>query len=106
MFAILAATAPKATAKLTVMEKLQAVPKETWISLLIAFAVIFIIVRVWKSLKEINDIVPWIALFTVGGAVVLYWTYERTEPKVLSPIFDQLSKILPSKIEYKDAKTP
>ena len=73
---------------------------------LIALAVIFIIVRVWKSLKEINDIVPWIALFTVGGAVVLYWTYERTEPKVLSPSFDQLSKILPSKIEYKDAKTP
>jgi hypothetical protein len=106
MFAILAATAAKAPAKLTVMEKLQAVPKETWISLLITFAVIFMIVRVWKSLKEINDIVPWIALFTVGGAVVFYWTYERTEPKMLSPIFDQLSKILPSRIEYKDAKTP
>ena len=106
MFAILAATAAKTPAKLTVMEKLHAVPKETWLSLIIALAVIFMIVRLWKSLKEINDIVPWIALFTVGGAVVLYWTYERTEPKVLSPIFDQLAKILPSKIEYKDAKTP
>lgn len=94
---LLAATKP------TVWEKLQAVPKETWISLLVAVVVVVVIIRVWKSLKEINEIVPWIALITVGGSVVLYWTYERTEPKVLSPIFDQLSRVLPSKIEYKEA---
>jgi thiamine biosynthesis protein ThiC len=90
-------------AKVTVWEKLQAVPKETWISLLVAGGVIFMTVKLWKSLKEINDIVPWIVIVTVGGAVILYWTYERTEPKVLSPIFDELAKILPSKIQYKEA---
>jgi hypothetical protein len=63
-------------------------------------------VKLWKSLKEINDIVPWIVIVTVGGAVILYWTYERTEPKVLSPIFDELAKILPSKIQYKEAPAP
>jgi uncharacterized membrane protein YoaK (UPF0700 family) len=95
-----------AAAKTTVVEKLQAVPKETWISLLVAIAVIFALVRVWKSLKEVNEFIPWIALFTVGGAVILYWTYERTEPKLLSPIFNELAKILPSRINYQDAPPP
>ncbi|MCX6938072.1 MAG: hypothetical protein NTU80_09280 [Verrucomicrobia bacterium] len=95
-----------AAAKTTVMEKLQAVPKETWISLLIAIVVLFALVRVWKSLKEVNEFVPWIALFTVGGAVILYWTYERKEPKMLSPIFNELAKILPSRINYQDAPPP
>lgn len=100
MFALLA------TAKPTVWEKLQAVPKETWLSLLVLAVVIFILVRVWKSLKEINEIVPWIALITIGGTIVLYWTYERTEPKFLSPIFNQLAKVLPSKIEYRETDAP
>ncbi len=95
-----------AAAKPTVWEKVQAVPMATWLSLIIIFIVLFILVRIWKSLKEINEIVPWIALITIGGSVVLYWTYERTEPKFLSPIFDQLAKILPSKIEYKESDAP
>jgi hypothetical protein len=96
---LLALIATAAT-KQTVWEKIQAVPKETWISTLIAIGIIIILVRIWKSLAEINEIVPWIALVTVGGTVVLYWTYERTEPKFLSPIFDELAKILPSRIKY------
>jgi len=95
-----------AVAKLTVLEKVQAVPMATWISLMVFFIVLFILVRIWKSLKEINDIVPWIALITIGGTVVVYWTYERTEPKFLTPIFNQLAKHLPSRIEYKEADAP
>jgi hypothetical protein len=89
-----------AASKPTVWEKIRNVPKETWISTLIAIGVIIILVKIWNSLKEVNEIVPWVALVTVGGAVILYWTYERTEPKFLAPVFDELAKILPSKIEY------
>ena len=89
-----------AATKPSVWEKIQAVPKETWISTLIAIGIIILVVRIWKSLAEVNEIVPWIALVTVGGAVVLYWTYERTEPEFLSPIFDELAKILPSRLTY------
>lgn len=102
MLALLAAAATKPT----VWEKLQAVPKETWITLGVTILVIFALVKVWKSLSQVNEIVPWIVFITIGGAVIMYWTYERKEPKVLSPIFDQLAKILPSKIQYKDADTP
>ena len=102
MFALLVAAA----AKLTVWEKLSAVPKETWISLLIFSVTIFALVRVWKNLSELNEIIPWIVFLSLGTAVTLYWTYERVEPKMLSPIFDQLSKVLPSKLEYKEKEVP
>lgn len=93
MLALLAAAAVKPT----VWEKIQAVPKETWISLLIAIGVIFLIVKIWKSLAEVNEIIPWIALVTVGGAVILYWTYERAEPRLLKPVFDVLADFLPTR---------
>ncbi len=99
MYAFFVAT----VAKPTVWEKLNSVPKETWLSLLVFALAIFVLTRVWKNLSELNEIVPWIVFLSLGGAITLYWTYERKEPKILSPIFDQLSQILPSKIEYKEA---
>jgi hypothetical protein len=100
MTAFLAATA----AKLTVWEKILAVPRDTWMSLLLGIAVIVLVKRVWRDLKEINDIVPWIALLTVGGAVLLYWTYERTEPRLFTPLIDKMAEIFPTKFEFKGNK--
>lgn len=98
---LLAATAT--AAKSTAWEKIHAVPFSTWLSLVVALVVVFVLVRVWKSLREFNEFAPWLALVLVGGSVVVYWTYERTEPKVLSPVFDVLARYLPSRIQYKDA---
>lgn len=95
-----------AAAKPTVWEKVQAIPTSTWLSLVIAAVVVFLIVRVWKSLREFNEFAPWLVLVLVGGSVVLYWTYERTEPKIISPVIDVFAKYLPTKIQYKDAPAP
>lgn len=95
-----------AVAKPTVWEKLQSVPTATWVSVLVAVLILILLVRVWKTLREFNEFAPWIALVMVGGSVLLYWTYERTEPKILSPVMDVLSQYLPSKIPYKDAGVP
>ena len=62
--------------------------------------------KVKASLREFNEFAPWIALVMVGGSVILYWTYERTEPKVFSPIINELSKYLPTRIPYKEAPEP
>jgi len=91
------------TNKLTTWEKMQNVPKETWISCGVAILVLVVIIKLWRNLREVGEVVPWIVFILFGGTVILYWTYERTEPKVLAPIFDQLSRVLPSKIEYKEA---
>ncbi len=103
MTAFLAATTA-AAAKLTVWEKILAVPRDTWLSLLLGIAVIVLVKRVWRDLKEINDIVPWIALVAVGGAVLLYWTYERTEPRLLTPLINKMAEVFPTKFEYKGNK--
>lgn len=95
-----------ASSKPTVWEKVQAIPMSTWLSVLIGVVVIVLIVRVWKSLREFNEFAPWIALIMVGGSVVLYWTYERTEPKAISPVIDFLAKYLPSRIEQKESPAP
>jgi di/tricarboxylate transporter len=95
-----------AAAKVTVWEKIKAVPLDTWIGLAIAILVIFVLVRLWKNLREFNEFAPWIALFMIGGSVILYWTYERTEPKLLTPVINVLSQYLPSKIPYQDADNP
>lgn len=98
--------AAASSAKPTVWEKVQAIPMSTWVSLIVAVLVIVLLVRVWKSLREFNEFAPWIAIVMVGGSVILYWTYERTEPKPLSPVINFLAKYLPSKIQYKDAPAP
>jgi uncharacterized membrane protein len=100
-------TAAKATqVDPTLWEKIAAAPRETWAtwgSYAVAIIVCIVLVRVWKSLKEFNEFVPWVALFALGGTVIMYWGYERNEPKLLKPVFDLLAPYLPSRIEYKDA---
>ncbi|AKC83527.1 hypothetical protein IMCC26134_13445 [Verrucomicrobia bacterium IMCC26134] len=101
---LIAAFATVTGSNLTVWEKLMAVPKETWISFGVAVLAVIVVVKIWKNLREVSEIVPWIVLVLFGGSVILYTTYERCEPKILSPIFNELSRVLPSKIEYKDYK--
>lgn len=94
------------SAKPTVWEKVQAVPMSTWWSLLAAAAVVFLLVRVWRSLQEINEFAPWIALVMVGGSVVLYWTYERTEPRIISPVINVLADYFPTRMPHRETPAP
>ena len=103
---LITAVATATNANLTVWEKLKAVPKQTWISAGVAVLVVIVLVKIWNNLREIGEIVPWIIMVLFGGSVILYTTYERCEPKILSPIFNELARVLPSKIEYKDYKEP
>ncbi len=90
-------------AQTTVWEKIQDVPSETWANLGVALLTILMVVRLWRTLRDLNDFAPWIALFLVGGSVLLYWVYERTEPKFLSPVIEWVADILPSnEIRRKD----
>ncbi len=103
MYSTLLLAAVSITSKQTVWEKIKTVPKESWISLGVAVLCVIVIVKIWKNLREVGEIVPWIVMVLMGGTVILYTTYERCEPKVLTPIFNELARVLPSKIEYKDA---
>jgi len=84
-------------AKLTVWDKIQAVPTSTWLSLGGTILALLLLVRFWKSLAELNEVVPWIVFIIFGGSSLLYWTYERNEPALLTPVIEILADYLPTR---------
>lgn len=86
-------------AKLTVWDKIQAVPVSTWIHLGGAVLALLVLVRFWQQLAELNEIVPWVVFIVFGGTSLLYWTYERNEPAFLTPVIEILAGHLPTRGE-------
>lgn len=84
-------------AKLTVWDKIQAVPLTAWIQLGGAVLALLVLVRFWQQLSEVNEIVPWVVFIVFGGTSLLYWTYERNEPAMLTPVIDILAGYLPTR---------
>jgi len=84
-----------AAAKPTVWEKLRAVPLATWGSVLVVILVLWMLMRFWKSLRDINEFAPWLVFVLVGGSVIFYWAMERNEPPFLTPVIDMVADVLP-----------
>ncbi len=78
-------------------EKLRHVPPQAWINLGLCLLAVVIVVRLWRGLKKFNDFAPWFAATLAGSFIMFYWVYERTEPKFLTPVVDQLVYFLPTK---------
>ena len=84
-------------ARLTAWEQLKHVPKQTWINLLICIGAVVIVIRVWRALKRFNDYAPYFAALLAGTMIFFYWVYNRTEPKFLTPLVNQLEPFFPTK---------
>jgi len=87
-------------AQLTTWEKLQHVPKDTWINLGLCVLAVVIITRVWRGLKKFNDYAPYIAVVVAMSGLMGYWVYERTEPAFLTPVVEPLTGFLPTKAKH------
>ncbi|MEX2043726.1 MAG: DUF6332 family protein [Opitutus sp.] len=84
-------------AQQTAWEQLQRVPSETWINIGICVAAVVIIARVWRVLRRFNDYAPWLAAVVAASMILFYWTYNRTEPRFLSPLIEPLTQIMPTR---------
>lgn len=78
-------------------EQLQHVPKQTWINLIICVLAVVIIIRVWRTLKRVNEYAPYFVSIVAAFLICCYWVYERTEPRFLSPLVDKLAPFFPTK---------
>lgn len=76
---------------------LKEVPTSTWLQIGLTLLAVLIVFRVWEAMKKWHEVAPYLVLVLIGGSVVVYWTYERTEPKVLSPVVERLSEFMPGK---------
>ncbi|OHE88211.1 MAG: hypothetical protein A3G75_10370 [Verrucomicrobia bacterium RIFCSPLOWO2_12_FULL_64_8] len=77
-------------------DKIRQVPKQAWINIGLFVVVIVITLRTWRALKKINELAPYIAVASMLAIIFLYWIFNRTEPKFLSPFVDFLSGFLPN----------
>lgn len=84
-------------AQRTAWEQLQRVPQETWLNLLICILAVVAISRVWGALHRVNEYAPWLAAAVALSMILFYWTYNRTEPRFLTPVIEPLSHILPTR---------
>lgn len=78
-------------------EQIQRVPAETWINIGICVGAVVIITRVWRALRRINEYAPWLAAAVAASMILFYWTYNRTEPRFLTPVIEPLTQIMPTR---------
>jgi purine-cytosine permease-like protein len=85
-----------AAAQPSLWDYLQRIPRQTWINVLICVVAVVVIVRVWAALKRFNDFAPYFVAAVAAALIFFYWIYDRTEPKFLSPLIDQIAPFFPS----------
>ena len=84
----------------TAAAKLQHVSFGLFLNLGICILAGLLIVRFWRALKQVSDFMPWVASLLAGLMIMSYWTYNRTEPRILTPLVDKLTLLLPTKAKH------
>ena len=91
---------PLLAAASSTWENFRRIPAQTWINLGICVLAVVLVVRMWRGLKKFNDFAPWIAAALCASTILSYWTYERTEPRFLTPVVERLTIFLPTKAKH------
>ena len=93
-----------AAAQTSLADQAKGISKQTWINLLICVVALIVVVKVWKSLKKLNDFLPYIAAAVAGFLIFFYWIYERSEPKFLTPVIEKIAPFFPNKSTFEPTK--
>jgi purine-cytosine permease-like protein len=75
------------------------VPKQMWINIAICVVAVFMIVRLWRTLKQLNEFAPYLVAALAFAMIFFYWVYERSEPAFLSPFIEHIAPFFPSKFK-------
>ena len=84
-------------AQSSVWDQIRRVPRQAWINFVICVLAVLIVVRLWRTLKRLNDYAPYFVAAIVTTTVFFFWVYNRTEPRILSPLVDRLMPFFPTK---------
>lgn len=98
-----AVTAIVLAAHPTPLEKLRHLPHGVWLNVAIFIIGAFVIVRLWRTLRSVNDYAPYLAIGVFGTCVFFYWVYTRTEPAFLTPIVERLTPFFPTQATQQDS---
>jgi len=89
-----------AAAAATPLEKLQNVSGQFWIKVILAFAVLAVLIFLFKKAMGMNKIILIIICCVVMGLVGFNWLYQRNEPAFLTPFVDSIAPFFPTQGAY------
>ncbi len=81
----------------TTMEKLQKVPVQFWLKVIVFLAMFILGVLLLRRLAGMNKAVLGGIVFILLSMWVFTWVYERNEPAWATPVVERLAGFLPSK---------
>jgi hypothetical protein len=80
---------------LTAAEKVRDTPVMVWVKFGAIIIAVLIGLLLLRKLLSVNRYML-LVVFVVGGSILMInWTYNRTEPKFLSPVIDAVAPFLP-----------
>jgi amino acid transporter len=80
----------------TTIEKLNAVPRQTWLNIGLGVLIFIAAIMVLRVVAKMNKIILWIVVGVVLTMVGFNWIYSRNEPKFLTPVVDKIAPFFPS----------
>ncbi len=86
----------------TPLHQLRHVSREAWLNLAICIIGIVVVVRLWRTLRSLNDYAPYLAACVFSCGVFCYWVYTRTEPAFLTPVVEKLTPFLPTQTKQQE----
>jgi hypothetical protein len=89
-----------AAAAATPLEKLHNVSGQFWIKVILAFAVLALLIFIFKKAMGMNKIILIIIGCVVLGLVGFSWIYKRNEPAFLTPFIDSIAPFFPAEGAY------
>jgi amino acid transporter len=81
---------------LTTLEKIQNVPRQTWLTLGLCVLVFIVAFMVLRMVAQMNKIILCILVCVVGSIVGFSWIFNRNEPAFLSPVIDKVAPFFPT----------
>lgn len=82
---------------LTTMEKLQRVPVEFWLRIVMIISVFTLSVVLIRGISQMNKVVLTVTIFVVVTVFGFSWVYERNEPRMFTPFVEKIAPFFPSK---------
>ena len=80
----------------TTIEKLNAVPRQTWLNIGLGVLIFIAAFMVLRVVARMNKIILCIVVGVVLSMVGFNWIYSRNEPKFLTPVVDKIAPFFPS----------
>jgi hypothetical protein len=85
-----------AAAELSFWDQLKGVSREAWSRWAIQLLIVVVLVGLWRVLRKINGLLPWLCAVLACSVILLSWIHSRGEPAMMTPLIEKLAPFMPN----------